>query len=67
MATETKGNVIAKSELTEQQLENIYANVNNALINMTTLVNGKSVFKNLSHFESGVKITIEVDINEAAK
>lgn len=67
MASETKGNAIAKSELTEQQLENIYANVNNALINMTTLVNGKAVFKNLSHFESGVKITIEVDINEAAK
>lgn len=63
----TNGTIAPQNALTETQKEHYYANINNALINMTTLINSQAVYKEVSRSENGVTITIKVDLPEATK
>lgn len=63
----TTGKLAPQNKLNEQQEEVYYSNLNNALTNMTTLINGKSVFESLSRTENGITISITIDLEQATK
>ena len=63
----TKGTIVSKNSLNEKQVEAYYANLNNAIDNLRTFVNGKPVYKTLMRSENGITINITVDLKDATK
>jgi len=63
----TKGTYVTKNSLNEKQTEAYYANMNIALDNVRTLINGRPVYKNLMRYENGITINITVDLDQATK